>query len=91
MSHHSISKEEKMKRFNRLIGQLEGIKQMVSEDRDCPEILIQISAVRAALAKFGILITEDHLEHCVSGSLQQKGKSKDSIESLMGALKQMLK
>jgi DNA-binding FrmR family transcriptional regulator len=91
MSHHSISKEEKIKRFNRLIGQLEGIKQMVTEDRECPDILIQISAVRAALAKFGILITEDHLDHCVSGSLKQKGKERESIDSLVDALKQMLK
>jgi DNA-binding FrmR family transcriptional regulator len=90
MSHHSIPKEEKIKRFNRLIGQLEGIKQMVSEDRECPEILIQISAVRAALAKFGILITEDHLDHCINTSAQDK-KGREAVESLMLALKQMLK
>ncbi len=91
MAHrHSITTEEKIKRFNRIIGQLNGIKEMIKGDRDCPEVLIQITSVRAALAKIGLMMTEDHLEHCVATSFQ-KGKGQDSIKSLTNALKQMLK
>ena len=63
---------------------------MIENDRDCPDVLIQISAVRSALATLGLLITEDHIEHCVIDSFK-KGKGEDSIESLSKALKQMLK
>ncbi len=90
MSHHAITKENKIKRFNRIIGQLNGIKEMIEDDRDCSEILLQISSVRAALAKIGLMMTEDHLDHCITASFQ-KGKGKESVTSLTQALKQMLK
>ena len=90
MSHHHFKNEEKIKRFNRIIGQLSGIKEMIEKGRDCPEILLQISSVRAALAKIGLMMTEDHLDHCITTSFQ-KGKGKESVASLVEALKQMLK
>lgn len=37
------------KRINRLIGQLRGIEKMVKAERDCSEILQQISAIKKAI------------------------------------------
>ncbi len=37
------------KRINRLIGQLKGIERMVNQDRDCAEILQQVSAIKKAI------------------------------------------
>ncbi len=92
MSHHSIKTEDKVKRFNRIIGQLNGIKRMVEEDRDCSDILIQIASTRAALAKIGLMMAEDHLDHCVTPS-HEKGKDHHDhkLPSLLKAMKQMLK
>jgi DNA-binding FrmR family transcriptional regulator len=90
MSHHKLKKEDMAGRLNKVIGQLNGIKRMIEEDRDCPDVLIQIASVRAALAKFGLMITEDHMEHCIASSFQ-KGKGQESIASLNKALKQILK
>jgi CsoR family transcriptional regulator, copper-sensing transcriptional repressor len=90
MSHHKIKKEVLVGRLNKVIGQLNGIKRMIEEDRDCPDVLIQIASVRAALAKFGLMITEDHMEHCIADSFQ-KGKGQQSIASMSKAIKQMLK
>ena len=87
---HKLKKEDISKRLNKAIGQLNGIKQMIEDDRECPDVLIQIAAVRSALATLGVMITEDHIEHCVTDSFQ-KGKGVESIESLSNALKQMLK
>ena len=87
---HKIGKEELVHRLNRISGQIGGIKRMVEEDRECPDLLMQIAAARAALAKLGMIITEDHLEHCVAGAYQ-KGNLPDSILSLSKAMKQMLK
>lgn len=36
-------------RINRLIGQLRGIEKMVKAERDCSEILQQVSAVKKAI------------------------------------------
>ncbi len=88
--HHKLKKEDINKRLNKAIGQINGIKKMIDNDRNCPDVLIQIAAVRSALATLGLLITEDHIEHCVTDSFR-KGKEVESIESLSKALKQMLK
>jgi DNA-binding FrmR family transcriptional regulator len=88
--HHKLKKEDTTKRLNRIIGQLNGIKRMVERERDCPEILIQIASARAALGKLSLLMTEDHMEHCIATSFQ-KGKGEESIASMSKALKQVLK
>jgi DNA-binding FrmR family transcriptional regulator len=88
--HHKLKTEDINKRLNKAIGQINGLKKMIDGERDCPEVLIQIAAVRSALAKLGLLITEDHIEHCVIDSFKT-GKGEESIASLSNALKQMLK
>ena len=90
MSHHKIKKEDIAKRLNKMIGQMNGIKKMINEDRDCPDVLLQIASVRSALGKLGLMITEDHMEHCIATSFQ-KGKGEQSMASLSKAMKQMLK
>ena len=90
MSHHKINPEDLVKRLNKIIGQMNGIKRMVEDKRECPDILTQIASVRAALAKFGMIITEDHMEHCIANSYKE-GKGQQSIVALNKALKQILK
>jgi len=79
-----------MSRLNKIAGQIAGIKKMVEDERDCSDVLTQIAAVRAALAKLAVIITEDHLETCIADSFQ-KGKGRESIGSLSKALKQILR
>ena len=55
------------KRLARMTGQLHGIQKMVDEERYCVDILTQVSALRAALDQFGLLMLSTHLESCVYG------------------------
>jgi len=41
--------EDTKKRVNRIIGQLRGIEKMLSEKRECSDVLQQISAVKKAI------------------------------------------
>lgn len=41
-----------MNRLSRIEGQVRGIKGMLEKDAYCPEILVQVSAVNAALNSF---------------------------------------
>ena len=41
-----------LNRLSRIEGQVRGIKKMVENDVYCPDILIQVSAVNAALNSF---------------------------------------
>lgn len=41
--------EDTKKRINRIIGQLRGIEKMMSDKRECSDVLQQISAVKKAI------------------------------------------
>jgi DNA-binding FrmR family transcriptional regulator len=53
------------RRLARAEGHLAAVRRMVEEGRDCPEILIQIAAVRAALDATARVVLSDHIESCV--------------------------
>lgn len=54
-----------LNRLSRAKGHLESVRRMVEDGRDCSEVLIQLSAVIAALNNTGKVILKDHLEHCI--------------------------
>jgi DNA-binding FrmR family transcriptional regulator len=54
-------------RLARIAGQVSGIQKMVDDERYCVDILTQVSALRAALDQFGVLMLSSHLEGCVYG------------------------
>lgn len=58
-------RKEVLDRLSRIEGHVRGIKKMIEEDRGCPDLLLQIAAVRAALAKVGLIVLEDHMETCL--------------------------
>lgn len=58
-------------RLNRIIGQLNGIQNMIDDNRYCGDILIQIGAVESALQSLGYQILEEHLETCVVEEVRQ--------------------
>lgn len=50
-------------RINRLIGQLNGIKRMLKAERDCKAVLLQISAIKAAVNNLGLEIAKSEICH----------------------------
>ena len=52
-------------RLSRIEGHIRSIKKMVKEERDCSDVLVQLSAVRSAVDKVGRVVLEDHLESCL--------------------------
>ena len=57
-------------RLKRIAGQVEGLMRMIEEDRYCVDVLTQISAVQAALAKVGEEVLEAHLQTCVAQAME---------------------
>ena len=55
--------------LGRIEGQVRGITRMVEEDRYCIDILHQIQAVKAALAKAEDEILKTHASHCVADAI----------------------
>ena len=65
---------KELHRLNRISGQIEGIKRMISEREYCPKIITQIQAVRAALKSLEGVVLKIHLASCVQGALSAKDK-----------------
>lgn len=67
------AKEQKQlqNRINRIIGQLNGIKNMIDDNRYCGDILIQIGAVENALQSLGYVILQDHMQTCVAEEVRK--------------------
>ena len=55
------SHNEQLPRINKIIGQLNGIKKMIEENRYCPEIITQLKAVSSACQSTEALLLEKHL------------------------------
>ena len=56
-----------LNRLNRIEGQVRGIARMVEEDRYCIDVLTQLQAARAALARVESELLKQHLSHCIEG------------------------
>jgi DNA-binding FrmR family transcriptional regulator len=76
-------------RLLRAEGHLKGIVRMVDEGKDCPDILIQIAAVKAALDKVGRMVLVDHLESCVLEAAST-GDAESQIDKLSEALSKFI-
>lgn len=67
------SEEEKGKliaRINRIVGQMNGIKKMIEEDRYCDDVLIQLSAIDKSIKSLANVILEDHMHSCLVENIQ---------------------
>lgn len=85
--------EERQKLVNRLKrieGQVRGIQRMIEDDRYCVDVLVQVSAVSAALKKVGFTLLEDHTRGCVSQAVSE-GEGDEAIEELMKVIQQFSK
>lgn len=72
LSHHHSPEEKKrqLNRLSRVIGHLQHVKRMIEEDRDCADVLMQLSASRSALTGLGKEIINEHITHCITHAVQ---------------------
>ena len=59
------------KRLNRAIGQLNGVKAMIDDNRYCGDVLMQLSAAECAIHRVSEMILQNHLETCVVEQIQK--------------------
>ena len=59
-----------IQRLRRIEGQLRGVQAMLAEDRDCQEILQQLSAVRSAVQSAMVVTMQNYISDCLLGSVE---------------------
>ena len=57
--------EDLQKRLNRAIGQLNGVKAMIDDNRYCGDVLTQLAAAESAVHRVSEKVLANHLETCV--------------------------
>jgi DNA-binding FrmR family transcriptional regulator len=84
---YTASKDQLQKRLRRIEGQVRGVEGMVEEDRWCPDILVQIAAIQAALNKVALGLADGHARHCVIGGPESdKEQRTDELMAALGRL-----
>lgn len=65
---------------------MRGVAKMIEEDRYCIDIVTQIEAVRAALARVEADLLRAHLQHCVHEAMSSKDEAARErvVEELVG-------
>ena len=87
--HTHENREKVLKRLARIEGHVRGIKRMLAEDAACPDVLVQIAAVRAALNQVGQIVLEDHLRSCMVKAVVD-GEFDDAMQDLKVSLDRFL-
>jgi DNA-binding FrmR family transcriptional regulator len=92
-SHPHIHSEESSRRLvnrlSRIEGHVRGIKVMIAENRACPDVLVQIAAVRGALDRVARMVLDEHLTECI-GRAAREGNIEAELEELRSALDRFL-
>jgi len=83
--HSEASQKRIINRLSRIEGHLRGIKTMVQDNRPCPDVLIQIAAVRGGLESVARTILDEHLSECITRAVDD-----GNIEVELAALKAAL-
>lgn len=81
-----IHKQGALNRLKTVRGHLDAVIAMVDEDRYCPEVMKQVSALQSSLEKVNRILLQNHLETCVPEAVAE-GRSAQIVDELMETLR----
>lgn len=84
-NHEHKQTKNVINRLSRIEGHVRGVKKMAMDGRDCPDLLLQIAAIRKALDNTAKLIFADHMENCLMDAVHQGDEQK-----VLGDIKEAL-
>lgn len=84
---NEVTKENLVNRLKRIEGQVRGVQNMLNEERECREILQQLTAIRSAVLSVSSALLENYMSDCF---LNLEGKSTQERQSLMEDMLNMI-
>ena len=88
---YTATKDQLLKRLNRVEGQVRGISKMVDEDRYCIDVITQITAIQAALEKIALGVLDGHVRVCMTPDGGAPTDPDTRTDELMGAVGRLVK
>ncbi len=89
MENNEALKKNILTRLKRIEGQVKGIQGMIDKNVCCSDVLVQISAIRAAINKVGGLILEDYARNCIG--IEEGSDNEEGLENLIKTLNSFVK
>lgn len=79
-------KKAALNRLKTVRGHMEAVISMVEEERYCPEVMKQVSALEASLERVNRILLQNHLETCVPRAIAED-RGEQIVAELMETLK----
>ncbi len=89
MVHHHLYSKDKdvlLQRMRKIEGQARGVQRMIEEDRYCPDIIQQLTALTHAADEVALLLLQDHIDGCVAEAIRGE-RGEPMIRELMGVIR----
>lgn len=88
--HKATPRSEEMqadvqRRLNRAIGQLNGVKAMVEDNRYCGDVLTQLAAAESAIRRVSEMLLREHMRTCVAEEM--RNGNDEVIDELIGLIR----
>jgi DNA-binding FrmR family transcriptional regulator len=82
------SQSSLINRLQRLEGQVRGVRRMIEEGRDCPDILTQMAAIRGAAHQVSVMVVKEYATKCLVDP-DPNCSPEETIAKVVTALSQM--
>ena len=79
-------KRSALNRLKTVRGHLDAVIGMVEDERYCPEVMKQVSALQGSLEKINRILLQNHIETCVMHAVEE-GRSGQVVDELMETLR----
>ena len=79
-------KAEVLGRLKNARGHMAGIERMIEDDQPCPNLLIQIAAVRSSLDKIGLFLLENNAVNCICDDSPELQANRQKVEQVVKQL-----
>lgn len=87
--HTHKQRKNVINRLSRIVGHAEAVKKMYVDEKECEDILIQITAVKSALNNVGKIILQDHIDSCLVEAVENGDK--EAVERLNRAIDKFMR
>lgn len=84
----SDNQKQIINRLRRVEGQLRGIQKMIAEEKDCVNIITQLSAVRSGIDRTMGIIVAENLKQCFE---HPNDNPEEQLEKMEQAIQMVIK
>lgn len=83
-----LEKNKMLNRLKRTEGQIRGVQKMIDEERECIDVITQLSAVRSSIDRVMGMIVAENLKNCFE---HQDKNPTEQAEKLEQAINMIIK